>query len=114
MERHSLARNAVYTQRELIDTQLETLSAPLSEGSTERRAILLNSYCDLIERRTIYVSAVPQACTDMTTEKLTGNEADWSKDTGNQIASKTRQCTSQFHRCLKHCQLRSSNCRRFG
>ena len=87
-----LVRSAVYTQREFINTQLAQSAQQGSEQRSPRYIMLLLSYCDLIDRRTIHTSALPEQCA--------------SKDTA------TRQCTSELHRCLKSCELRSSDCRR--
>lgn len=83
---YSLARSANYTQRELINTQLD----PTIAASEQRRQLFLASYCDLIERRTIYAKVTPQPC-------------------GTQ-APAIRHCLSEFHRCVRTCKLRSDEC----
>ena len=86
----TLGHSAVFTQRELINSLLED-STDSEETSPDP---LLNSYCVLIDRRTIYVTEenIPQQCND------------WA------INHKTRSCAKQFHKCVKMCSLRSNDC----
>jgi hypothetical protein len=88
VDHYSLVRSAVYTQRELINIGLN----PNPQTSSQRQQLLLRSYCDLIDRRTIYAATQPESCSELETEN--------------------RSCISKFHRCLKTCQLRSQECRR--
>ena len=88
VDHYSLVRSAVYTQRELINIGLNSES----QTGSQRQTLLLHSYCDLIDRRTIYAANQPQGC--------------------SQLQAENRSCISQFHRCLKNCQLRSQDCRR--
>ena len=90
VDHYDLARSAVYTQRELINTQLAQSANGASEQRSPRQTMLLLSYCDLIDRRTIYASNLPGYCAQQDIQ--------------------TRYCTSAFHRCLKSCELRSSDC----
>ena len=53
---YNLVRSAVYTQRELINIGLN----PNPQTSSQRQQLLLRSYCDLIDRRTINVANKPQ------------------------------------------------------
>jgi hypothetical protein len=92
VDHHDLVRSAVYTQRELINIQLAQAASQGSEQRPQRQTLLLLSYCDLIDRRTIHASVLPEA-------RANKNSA-------------SRHCTSQFHRCFKSCELRSSDCRR--
>ena len=88
VDHYNLVRSAVYTQRELINIGLN----PNPQTSSQRQQLLLRSYCDLIDRRTIYAANQPESC--------------------RELGALNRSCISRFHRCLKTCQLRSQECRR--
>ncbi|MGB0450380.1 MAG: hypothetical protein ACPGF6_07280 [Porticoccaceae bacterium] len=83
-----MTHSAVFTQRELINSLLES-----DTGSTANPP-LLNSYCDLIERRIIFVTRenIPLQCSS------------------RQIDHQSRSCAKQFHECVRSCSLRSDNC----
>ena len=83
---YSLARSATYTQRELLNTQLD----PTIEANEKRQKLLLASYCDLVKRRTIHAKVTPKSC-------------------GTQKPA-IRHCLSEFHRCVRACKLRSAEC----
>ena len=83
VDHHSLVRSAVYTQRELINIGLN----PNPQTSSQRQQLLLRSYCDLIDRRTIFAANQPESCSE--------------------LGAVNQSCISEFHRCLKTCQLRS-------
>ena len=88
VDHYNLVRSAVYTQRELINIGLN----PNPQTNSQRQQLLLRSYCDLIDRRTIYAANQPESC--------------------RELGAVNRSCISRFHRCLKTCQLRSQECRR--
>ena len=92
VDHFNLVRSAVYTQRELINTQLAQPADQTSESRSPRQSLLLLSYCDLIDRRTIYASELPRDC-------------------GNRDRA-TRHCISEFHSCFKSCELRGRDCSR--
>jgi len=88
LDSYTQMRSAVFTQRELINTEL---SEP-SKVNQASRTSLINSYCDLVDRGIIYVSAdnVPPSCQGET--------------------HKTRTCAMKFHQCASRCALRSNDC----
>ena len=92
VDHFNLVRSAVYTQRELINTQLAQPADQTSESRSPRQSLLLLSYCDLIDRRTVYASELP-------------------REGGNRERA-TRHCISEFHRCFKSCELRGRDCSR--
>ena len=92
VDHYDLVRSAVYTQREVINTQFTEPASQTAALHAQRQAMLLSSYCDLIDRRTIFASAPAEACTEQTPE--------------------IRQCISEFHRCFKTCELRGQDCAR--
>lgn len=95
VDHYSLVHSAVYTQRELINIQLDTgsnKSTSQRQLMSGREQLLVDSYCDLIDRRIIYSSGKPETC-----------------GPGN---AQIRQCLGEFHRCFKTCDLRSQGCRR--
>lgn len=95
VDHFSLVRSAVYTQRELINTQLNrTIEDRVTETEFKgrREQLLIGSYCDLIDRRIIYSRDKPTSC--------------------DLAMSRSRQCLGDFHRCFKNCDLRSQACRR--
>ena len=62
LDSHILMRSAIFTQRELINSLLDDPTGTPSANS----ATLLNSYCDLVKRKVIYISIdnLPQQCSD--------------------------------------------------
>ena len=90
VDHYNLVRSAVYTQRELINTQLTVPASQTAALHAQKQAMLLASYCDLIVRRTIFASAPAGACTEQSPE--------------------IRQCISEFHRCFRTCELRGQDC----
>ncbi|HAZ94915.1 MAG TPA: hypothetical protein DCW94_04375 [Porticoccaceae bacterium] len=92
VDRYSLIRSAAYTQRELLAIELSGVSSV----TQQRHQLLVGSYCDLIAREAIYSPNQPNTC----------NSSDESNS--NTFSS---QCVATFHRCVKTCDLRSSDCR---
>ena len=92
VDHYNLVRSAVYTQRGLINAQLSRRASSSVAARNPRHTMLLLSYCDLIDRRTIFASAPAEACTEQTPE--------------------IRQRISEFHRCFKTCELRTQDCSR--
>ena len=90
VDRLSLIRSMVYTQRHLLEMELTEQHDPT------RYHTLVMSYCDLIDRGAIEVSQIPKQCD--------GNfkGADHYK---------IRLCTAEFHRCIASCETRSTQCR---
>ena len=93
VDRYSLIRSAAYTQRELLAIELSGVS-PVTQ---QRHQLLVGSYCDLIVREAIYSTNQPSTCN--------------SSNEPNSSNSFTGQCVATFHRCVKTCDLRSSDCR---
>ena len=92
VDRYSLIRSAAYTQRELLAIELSGVSSV----TQQRHQLLVGSYCDLIAREAIYSPNQPETCNS-------SNESNSNTFTG--------QCVATFHRCVKTCDLRSSDCR---
>ena len=92
VDRYSLIRSAAYTQRELLAIELSGVSSV----TQQRHQLLVGSYCDLIAREAIYSPNQPDTCNS-------SNESNSNTFTG--------QCVATFHRCVKTCDLRSSDCR---
>ena len=88
---YTLTHSAVFTQRELINSLLENNSDP----SASPPPPLVNSYCDLIDRRIIFASKenLPLQCSSRT------------------VSHQSRSCAVQFHECVRACSLRTDNCR---
>lgn len=87
---YTLTHSAVFTQRETINALLgEAVGTPNISTNT-----LLNNYCDLVERRIIYISEenIPQQCSNRT------------------VNHQTRSCAMRFHECIRMCSLRSNDC----
>lgn len=92
VDRYSLIRSAAYTQRELLAIELSGVSSV----TQQRHQLLVGSYCDLIAREAIYSPNQPDTCNS-------SNESNSNTFTG--------QCVATFHRCVKTCDLRSTDCR---
>jgi len=92
VDRYSLIRSAAYTQRELLAIELSGVSSV----TQQRHQLLVGSYCDLIAREAIYSPNQPETCNS-------SNESNSNTFTG--------QCVATFHRCVKTCDLRSTDCR---
>ena len=93
VDRYSLIRSAAYTQRELLAIELSGVSSV----TEQRHQLLVGSYCDLIARKAIYSPDQPNTCNS-------SNEA-------NSSNAFSGQCVATFHRCIKTCDPRSTNCR---
>ncbi len=89
VDRLSLIRSMVYTQRHLLEMELTEQREPA------RYQVLVVSYCDLIDRGVIEISEIPKQCD--------GNfkGADHYK---------IRSCAAEFHRCIANCDSRSNRC----
>ena len=90
LDSHILMRSAIFTQRELINSLLDDPTGTPSANS----ATLLNSYCDLVKRKVIYISIdnLPQQCSDL------------------EINHQTLSCAKKFHECTTLCSLRTDSC----
>jgi len=90
LDSHILMRSAIFTQRELINSLLDDPAGTPSANS----AALLNSYCDLVKRKVIYISTdnLPQQCSDRA------------------INHQTLSCAKKFHECTTLCSLRTDSC----
>lgn len=100
LDTYTLGRSAVFTQRELINEQLKDPA----EVNTEVRDTLLNNYCDLVARDSIYVSRdnLPQQCKpDSVKQPLSQKEPTYNRQ---------RQCAYDYHICVKACPLRTDDC----
>ena len=87
---YTLTHSAVFTQREITNALLEEAAGNTSPSKDS----LLNNYCDLIERKIVYVSEenIPQQCSNRT------------------VNHQTRSCAMKFHQCVSICSLRSNDC----
>ena len=106
-----LVRSAFYTQQALLGLHL----SPTTETDASRYVLLINSYCDLIDRGYIRASGKPKPCvTDAikpsleVAAHLTSPEKKLHTTEKNQ--SDKRLCITKFHRCFKHCSLRNAEC----
>ena len=90
LDYYTLIHSAVFTQRETINALLDEAAG----NQNNLTATLLNNYCDLIERRIIYVSKnnMPQQCSS------------------REVNHQTRSCAKKFHECIRMCSLRSDDC----
>ena len=88
---YTLTHSAVFTQRELVNSLLESSN----NSPTSPPPSLLNSYCDLVDRGIIFVSTenIPLQCSNRT------------------INHQSRSCAVEFHECVRVCSLRTDNCR---
>ena len=106
-----LVRSAFYTQQALLELHL----SPTAETDASRYVLLINSYCDLIDRGYIRASSKPKQCVADTikpslevTSPLTLPKKKLhviEKSRGDK-----RLCITNFHRCFKHCSLRNAEC----
>ena len=106
-----LVRSAFYTQQALLGLHL----SPTTETDSSRYVLLINSYCDLIDRGYIRASSKPEQCvadairpnlevaTHLTSPKNKLHTIE--KNQGDK-----RLCITNFHRCFKHCSLRNAEC----
>ena len=88
LDSYTLTHSAIFTQKELINSLLE------NDSESAANPPLLNSYCDLIERRIIFVSRenLPSQCSN------------------RDISHQSRSCAQQFHVCVRSCSLRTDDC----
>lgn len=106
-----LVRSAFYTQQALLDLHL----SPTPEKDSSRYVLLINSYCDLIDRGYIRASSKPKQCvTDAIKPSLeVASHLTLPKKKLHAIEtnrSDKRLCITNFHRCFKHCSLRNAEC----
>ncbi|ETN91536.1 hypothetical protein U062_02064 [Gammaproteobacteria bacterium MOLA455] len=95
LDTYTLGRSAVFTQRELINEQLKDPA----EIDSEVRDALLYNYCDLVARNAIYIARddLPEQCQSRS-DKETFSD------------NKQRQCTYNYHICVRACPLRTNDC----
>lgn len=106
-----LVRSAFYTQQALLDLHL----SPTPETDSSRYVLLINSYCDLIDRGYIRASSKPKQCVtdaikpslEVATHLISPKK---ELHTIEKNRSDKRLCITKFHRCFKHCSLRNTEC----
>jgi hypothetical protein len=92
-----LIRSAYYTQQELLKLELNA-----NQEQPQRYDVLINSYCDLIDRGYINAPEKPDHCYSYTAD----NDRVEKEQASNQ------QCATLFHRCFKNCSLKGNDCMR--
>ena len=93
-----LIRSALYTQQELL--KLELTASPKKDP--QRYDVLINNYCDLIDRGYINASKKSELCYSYTAKI---NQPDKKHND-------KRYCATVFHRCFNQCSLSNNECMR--
>lgn len=98
-----LVRSAFYTQQALLELHLSSTI----ETDSARYVLLINSYCDLIERGYIEASSKPKQCSEIATNLTSAKKKINTIDINQTDIS---LCMTHFHRCFKNCSLRNASC----
>lgn len=98
-----LVRSAIYTQQALLGLHLSSTT----ETDSARYALLINSYCDLLERGYIATSSKPKQCLEITNNLTSARK---KINTIDIKQTDIRLCMTHFHRCFKNCSLRNAGC----
>lgn len=93
-----LVRSAYYTQQELLKIKLNG-DQKLDQ---QRFDVLINSYCDLIDRGYINAPEKTDHCYAYAADINRADQKDTSKE----------QCATLYHRCFKNCSLKDNDCMR--